>query len=270
MSNNNLKKNKIMGKRIKKVVKEKRVNATKVTENETNEQQLQSKGNGKNLVSCLMLTYDRALQKPIPSIIFFENAVRNFTEQTYKKKELIIVNSGSKSYYEQCCEILEKFKDFKILHFFVTRDEYPTMGDLRNKAVEEASGDFIMTWDDDDKRSNSLIEIEMNAMLQENADVVMIQQIEVQMQLGRVPFPTNYYKGFEPSMLARKTDKVKYSIVSHSDTKYIEDLKANGYKEIVIADNANSDYTYCYWGTNITEKDRFTAIILTSQKRGGK
>ena len=223
-----------------KVVKEKRANTTQVFENETNEQQLQSKENGKNLVSCLMLTYDRALQKPVPSIIFFENAVRNFTEQTYKDKELIIVNSGSRAYYEKCCEILEKFKDFKIMHFFVTRDEYPTIADLRNKAIEEAS-----------------------------ADLVMIQQIDVQMQLGRVPFPTNYYIGFEPSMLAKKTDKVKYFGL-HSDTKYIEELKANGYKEFIISDNENSDYTYCYWNTNITEKNRFTAMILVSQKRGGK
>ena len=252
-----------------KVVKEKRANTTQVFENETNEQQLQSKENGKNLVSCLMLTYDRALQKPVPSIIFFENAVRNFTEQTYKDKELIIVNSGSRAYYEKCCEILEKFKDFKIMHFFVTRDEYPTIADLRNKAIEEATGDFIMTWDDDDKRSNTIIETEMKALVENNADLVMIQQIDVQMQLGRVPFPTNYYIGFEPSMLAKKTDKVKYFGL-HSDTKYIEELKANGYKEFIISDNENSDYTYCYWGTNITEKDRFTAMILVSQKRGGK
>ena len=253
----------------RKAVKEKRANTTQVVENETNEQQLQSKENGKNLVSCLMLTYDRALQKPVPSAIFFENAVRNFTEQTYEKKELIIVNSGSRAYYEQCCEILEKFKDFKILHFFVTRDEYPTIADLRNKAVEEASGDFIMTWDDDDKRSNTIIETEMKALVENNADMVMIQQIEVQMQLGRVPFPTNYYIGFEPSMLAKKTDKVKY-FGEHSDTKYVEDLKAMGYKEFVITDNKNSDYIYCYWGTNVTSKDRFASMVLISQKRGGK
>ena len=252
-----------------KVVKEKCANTTQVVENETNEQQLQSKKKSKNLVSCLMLTYDRALQKPVPSIVHFENAVRNFTEQTYKDKELIIVNSGSKNYYESCCDVLEKFKDFKILHFFVTRDEYPTIADLRNKAVEEATGDFIMTWDDDDKRSNTIIETEMNALVENNADMVMIQQIEVQMQLGRVPFPTNYYVGFEPSMLARKTDKVKY-FGEHSDTKYIEDLKAMGYKEFVINDNANSDYIYCFWGTNITSKERFASMVLISQKRGGK
>lgn len=267
-----------MGKRTKKemakkptekTVKEKLANTTQVFENETNEQQLQSKGNSENLVSCLMLTYDRAFQKPVPSIIFFENAVRNFTEQTYEKKELIIVNSGSKAYYGQCCEILEKFKDFRISHFFVTRDEYPTISDLRNKAVEEATGDFIMTWDDDDKRSNTIIETEMKALVENNADLVMIQQIDVQMQLGRVPYPTNYYVGFEPSMLARKTDKVKY-FGEHSDTKYIEELKANGYKEFIISDNENSDYTYCYWGTNITKRDRFASMVLISQKRGGK
>lgn len=222
-----------------------------------------------NLVSCLMLTYERAYQKPLPSAILFENAVKNFTEQTYENKELIIVNSGSRTYYEQCCDVLEKFKDFNILHFFVTREEYPTIADLRNKAVDEATGDFIMTWDDDDKRSNSLIENEMNVMLQENADIVMIQQIEVQLALGKAPFATNYYIGFEPSMLARKTDKVKY-FGEHSDTKYIADLKEHGYKDYVIKDNKNSDYTYCYWGTNITSKDRFASMVLISQKRGGK
>lgn len=222
-----------------------------------------------NLVSCLMLTYDRAFQKPVPSLAHFENAVRNFTEQTYEDKELIIVNSGSKNYYDSCCDVLEKFKDFKILQFFVTRDEYPTIADLRNKAVEEATGDFIMTWDDDDKRSNTIIEMEMTALVENKADMVMIQQIEVQMQLGRLPFPTNYYIGFEPSMLARRTDKAKY-FGEHSDTKYVEDLKAMGYKEFVISDNANSDYTYCFWGTNITSKENFVSIVLISQKRGGK
>lgn len=250
-------------------VTKKAVKTTKSAEKTEKKAQKVEKSEQGNLVSCLMLTYDRAFQKPVPSIVHFENAVRNFTEQTYKEKELIIVNSGSKNYYESCCDVLEKFKDFKILHFFVTRDEYPTIADLRNKAVEEATGDFIMTWDDDDKRSNTIIETEMNALVENNADIVMIQQIEVQMQLGRVPFPTNYYVGFEPSMLAKKTDKVKY-FGEHSDTKYIEDLKAMGYKEFVITDNANSDYTYCFWGTNITSKDRFASMVLISQKRGGK
>ena len=218
-----------MAKRTKKEL------AKKPTEKKAKEVEKSEQG---NLVSCLMLTYDRALQKPVPSLVHFENAVRNFTEQTYKDKELIIVNSGSKNYYKSCCDVLEKFKDFKILHFFVTRDEYPTIADLRNKAVEEATGDFIMTWDDDDKRSNTIIETETNALVENNADMVMIQQIEVQMQLGRLPFPTNYYIGFEPSMLAKKTDKVKY-FGEHSDTKYVEDLKAMGYKEFVITDNEN-------------------------------
>ena len=258
-----------MTKRTKKVETKKRANTTQNIENETIKQQLETKKKNEKLVSCLMLTYERAYQKPLPSAILFENAVKNFTEQTYENKELIIVNSGSRTYYKQCCDVLEKFKDFNIQHFFVTRDEYPTIADLRNKAVDEATGDFIMTWDDDDKRSNSLIENEMNVMLKENADIVMIQQIEVQLALGKAPFASNYYIGFEPSMLARKTDKVKY-FGEHSDTKYIDDLKAMGYKEFVITDNANSDYTYCYWGTNITDKDRFTKIVLVSQKRGGK
>lgn len=244
-----------MGKRTKKELK------AKVQQTEKKQEQKAVK------VSCLMLTYDRAFQKPVSSSEMFRSAVNQLCEQTFKDFEVIVVNSGSQPFFDICEQIL-KDSGLKYKHVHVSRNECHTIADLRNKSVELASGEFILTWDDDDYRNCDLIKTLVEGQTQTNADLVMIQNIEVQLQLGK-SYPANYHHGFEPTMLARKTDKVKY-VGEHSDTRYINDLKAMGYKEFVVKDNPCNLYKYCYWGNNITQRESFAKIIVLSNKMGGR
>lgn len=225
-------------------------------------------------VACLMLTYDRLIQKQIPSITLFRNAVENFAQQTYEAKTLLIVNSGSQGFFDECTKVLgeieQKYPNIEIEMEKVTREQCVSIADLRNHSLEmaEKSGaELIMTWDDDDYRSTTLIEKEVKALSDNNADMVFIKNIGVRLDISKPTFPCDYGRSFEPSMLAKLPKQVKYYGV-HSDTKFVEDLeKVEGYKKFVIEDNPCGDYTYCYWYTNVSSREQFANIVYLSNKR---
>ena len=90
------------------------------------------------LVSCLMITKNRAN--------FAMCAVRCFLNQTYPNKELLIIDDGE-------CGELARFID----HLDDTRIRYirlapgnNALGDLRNRSVALAQGEWVCQWDDDD------------------------------------------------------------------------------------------------------------------------
>ena len=81
------------------------------------------------LVSCLMITKKSRLA-------FSTRAVKCFEWQNYPKKELIIVTD----------EIdLQQVCGRPCFHF-----QDKTLGELRNRSVEAAHGQFVCQWDDDD------------------------------------------------------------------------------------------------------------------------
>ena len=225
-------------------------------------------------VACLMLTYDRLIQKQIPSITLFRNAVENFAQQTYEAKTLLIVNSGSQGFFDECTKVIgeveQKYPNIEIEMERVTREQCVSIADLRNhslKMAEKSGAYLIMTWDDDDFRSTTLIEKEVKAMNDNKADMVFIKNIGVRLDISKPIFPCDYGRSFEPSMLAKLPKQVKYYGV-HSDTKFVDDLEnVEGYKKFVIEDNPCGDYTYCYWYTNISSREQFANIIYLSNKR---
>lgn len=71
------------------------------------------------------------------------SSVTSFLRQTYPNKEVVIVNaSPEKAVLDKQWPTLREFR--------VNPVEYPTIGALRNKAIEEANGEWILPFDDDD------------------------------------------------------------------------------------------------------------------------
>jgi len=83
------------------------------------------------LVSCLTATYGR--------FSFLREAIACFMEQDYANRELIILNNHP---VPLTCDL----PGVRILN----EPGYPTLGDCRNRLLEEARGEFVRTWDDDD------------------------------------------------------------------------------------------------------------------------
>jgi len=83
------------------------------------------------LVSCLTATYGR--------VTFLKQAVACFMEQDYENRELVVLNNHPTPI---ACDL----PGVRILN----EPGYPTLGDCRNRLLEEARGEFVRTWDDDD------------------------------------------------------------------------------------------------------------------------
>lgn len=85
------------------------------------------------LISCICATYGR------PSHL--EEAIACFLNQTYPNKELIILNSLPDQ------ELRFDHPQVKIINL---SRRPATLGECRNMAIQQCSGEWLVTWDDDD------------------------------------------------------------------------------------------------------------------------
>lgn len=84
------------------------------------------------------------------------SAVTSFLRQTYPNFEVIIVCAApTKTVLDNEWETLREFQ--------VDPVQYPTIGALRNKGIEEAKGDWILPFDDDDHNHLHRLFIQMAA-----------------------------------------------------------------------------------------------------------
>ncbi|HEX4559046.1 MAG TPA: glycosyltransferase family 2 protein, partial [Mycobacterium sp.] len=90
--------------------------------------------NGQPLVSCIMPTHDRRR--------FVVQAIRHFLDQEYPNRELVIVDDGA----DPVADLVPT--DARIR--YVRLPDRRTIGTKRNLACEQARGELIVHWDDDD------------------------------------------------------------------------------------------------------------------------
>lgn len=105
------------------------------------------------LVSCLCNTYNR--------VNFLAEAVESFNRQTYKNKELIIMNDTP----NQLIRLVKPQDDIKIYN--ISR-RFDTYDEKLNFVHKIAAGDLYMLWDDDDISLPKRIETEVNVLLSSN------------------------------------------------------------------------------------------------------
>ena len=107
------------------------------------------------VVSCIMPTFNRRH--------FIRKAVEYFLRQDYQWKQLVIVDDGSDS-------IRDLIPNIDSVLYIGLRNKTP-LGEKRNIAIENCSGDIIMHWDDDDWYSDTRISFQVGSLLKENANV---------------------------------------------------------------------------------------------------
>ena len=99
-------------------------------------------------VSALMVTGRSSGRLP-----FARMAVKSFLRQTWSNKELVIINHGNSKVWTGV--------DSRIRESMVNKSPGVTLGDLRNRSIDTASGDWCIQWDDDDWYSDTRIENQM-------------------------------------------------------------------------------------------------------------
>ena len=104
-------------------------------------------------ISAVMCTYGR--------FTCVERALNCFLAQSYLNKELIIYNTDVESPYtdadcaNKMCVVRQGFTKHNVMIINnnidrVTKEPYTNVGAIRRDALMFASGDYVVTWDDDD------------------------------------------------------------------------------------------------------------------------
>jgi len=110
-------------------------------------------------VTCIMPTKDRAL--------FVAISIKHFLKQSYRNKELIIVDDGNEPIDTLIPSHVNNIKHVKL-------SSHHTLGHKRNIANSLACGDIIIHWDDDDWMAKNWIATQVNALLKSKGDITGI------------------------------------------------------------------------------------------------
>ncbi|MFL5238330.1 MAG: glycosyltransferase [Rhizomicrobium sp.] len=107
------------------------------------------------LVSCIMPTYNRR------SLV--AQSIRYFLRQDYESRELLIIDDGP----DAIGDLVPA--DPRIRYFRLPSKL--SIGAKRNLACEEARGDLILHWDDDDWHAPHRISYQVSSLLQQGSDL---------------------------------------------------------------------------------------------------
>jgi hypothetical protein len=120
-----------------------------------------SRPRGDPLVTCIMPTYNRRPFVPI--------AIRRFLAQDYPERELIVVDDGTDPIHDLIPD------DDRIR--YVRPERRLTIGAKRNLACELARGEVVAHWDDDDWVAGWRLRYQVDALLEQGADIVGLQTL---------------------------------------------------------------------------------------------
>src|SRR5580700_502335 len=113
------------------------------------------------LVSCILPTYNRRA--------CFAQSVEYFLRQDYPQKELLIVDDGS-----DCIgDLVPNHPRIRYMRL----DRRHTLGAKRNLASQQATGDIILHWDDDDWYAPWRISYQVSQLLESDLDICGLDRL---------------------------------------------------------------------------------------------
>jgi glycosyltransferase involved in cell wall biosynthesis len=194
------------------------------------------------LVSCLMVTKNRPLLARC-SIISFLN-------QTYPRKELIIVDDGES---HELGDSIKRIQDPRIRYVRLPQKNQ-MLGTLRNLSVEMATGDFVCQWDDDDLSDPLRLEMQVGALLIFGAKACVLRR-ETLWWPYEHHLAISLSRNWEGSFLAVKTGIPSYpELAKGEDTPIVDHIIRTS--RVAILDKWHL-YLYVFHGTNTFGSDHF-------------
>ncbi|HEU5292938.1 MAG TPA: glycosyltransferase family 2 protein [Cyclobacteriaceae bacterium] len=207
------------------------------------------------LISCLCITSNRMLH--------LKNSIRCFQGQSYPNKELIIVYQGaSKSITDF---IKRESKRIKIKPVFLPRKPKLSLGELRNISIENASGDYVCTWDDDDWYHTDRLKIQVAGVLNNRHAASILNYIFIFDKSNKQAYFSKQ-RLWEGSILYRRDiyPAIKYPPRSKSeDAIFVYDIIRHRNIFPIVHPGL---YIYVFHGMNTWGTDFFKKLFESSQK----
>lgn len=208
------------------------------------------------LISCLCVSNDR------PHLL--SKAINNFLAQSYSNKELVIVSSHFNEVYD---DIIKQFVGVPIKYIFYCRQESGSrkkvsLGELRNYAVENCSGEYFCTWDDDDWNHVQRLTIQMESILGSNKMACISLYLLIYDQTQNEVY-LSFTRPWEQTLMCnRKVVKdlnISFPAMEKSeDFHFVKSLIQHNLVFPIIAPNI---YIYVYHGSNTWDQTFFHDLL---------
>lgn len=166
------------------------------------------------LISCLMVTRNR--------YHLSRHALSTFLAQTYTNSELLIIDDGD---CPKLADEVARHNDPR-LRFIKPTAQNASLGTLRNLAVDEARGDYICQWDDDDLSDPHRLQIQLAAIFATETRASFLQRWLIWMPLQKRAMISTE-RVWEGSMLCEKAIMPRYpELARGEDTPVMEKICA--------------------------------------------
>src|SRR5699024_11104465 len=182
---------------------------------------------------------------------------------TYQRKELVIIDDGE----QDLDELLAPLPAGQVNYVKLEKKPENTLGKLRNLSLEEAAGDFIVQWDDDDWYHPERIATQAQ-MLMNGYDACCLSG--ALMHLDEEPYMQHPYVGYLPdgipgSIMHRADSGIRYPHTRRAqDTDYLKEWMEKRYLQ--LQDNYSHLFIRCYHGDNTWEKEHFLRRVRNNPK----
>ncbi|MET9524767.1 glycosyltransferase [Streptomyces coeruleorubidus] len=193
-------------------------------------------------VSCLIVTKDRSSTA--------RRAITCFRSQTYPSLELVVVEDGTDDALEQ---YIRELGDPRIRHHRLPPEARP-LGELRNEAVDRATGPYVCQWDDDDLYDPERVETQMAAILSLGAEACFLARERLWWP-ARHKLAISCARVWEGSMVCAKDRLPRYPALRRGeDTPVAEEVVRTCR---VVSVDAPELYTYVCHGSNTFNEAHF-------------
>lgn len=207
------------------------------------------------LISCLCITRNK------PDELM--RAVKCFADQTYLNKEMVVVYESDDA---ETGAFLKGLQMEDIRSFEIKRSQKNRLGHLRNIALEQARGEFVCQWDDDDWYHIGRLEYQFEALTDEGKNGCLMQKWLVFDGHSGDAYLSNE-RLWEGSILCRKSllKEIGYrNLAKGEDTEVVDALFK--LEELTLLSDVPNLYVYHYNGKNTWDYKHWQFIFKSSFK----
>jgi predicted O-linked N-acetylglucosamine transferase (SPINDLY family)/mannosyltransferase OCH1-like enzyme/glycosyltransferase involved in cell wall biosynthesis len=203
-------------------------------------------------VTCVMVTRGRPLQA--------RQAVDCFVAQSYPHRELLIVTEAIDPSLRAYIDHLSHAR----IHVFEVGEIGLTLGELRNMAVDRASGELVCQWDDDDLYHPDRLTEQVRALSNANADACLLSRWMIWWPREQRLAISNA-RAWEGSLLARRSKMPRYPAIARGEDTLVVDHLMKHHRVITI--DLPHLYLYIVHGGNTWNADHFKPQWNTATQR---
>ena len=202
------------------------------------------------LISCLCVTRTR--------VKLLKRAVDCFLKQTHPDRELVILFDSDDAETRQ---YLATLSDPRIRGVESPAPPQLSLGLRRNRAVAEARGYYICTWDDDDWYHPDRLAIQLSALRQSGRPACMLSRL-ICLDTETLRAYIAPYGAWEGSVLVERNRMVAYpDLARGEDTVVIDALRQRDHVHLLDRPDL---YVYTIHGSNTWHRGHFAQILKNS------